>query len=162
GETYRVEVPGEQFWVDGGIRVTTKGYTPYYDVISKCWVAAGRCRAYLASSRPRVPLPRARWLELVCGIGDFHQELKDVGYGLTYLPISDADLLPTLFPVGWNLTFVAEHTGELICFANDAEGLYGNNMGAINATVTRESWPPNSTYAAEFEGFVATSPLVYP
>ncbi|CAN0015669.1 unnamed protein product, partial [Choristocarpus tenellus] len=60
----------------------------------------------------------------------------------TISQIREAELLPTLFPVGRNLTFEALHTGELICFANDAEGLYGNNRYTLNVTVTRTSWPP--------------------
>ncbi|CAN0322919.1 unnamed protein product, partial [Hapterophycus canaliculatus] len=48
----------------------------------------------------------------------------------------------SLLPVGRNLTFVAAATGELVCFANDAEGLYGDNRASLNVTVTRDSWPP--------------------
>jgi hypothetical protein len=44
--------------------------------------------------------------------------------------------------VGLNKTFTAQATGELVCFANDALGLYWNNEGMINATVTLLTWPP--------------------
>jgi hypothetical protein len=47
--------------------------------------------------------------------------------------------------VGLNKTFTAQATGELVCFANDALGLYYNNEGVINATVTLLTWPPVQT-----------------
>jgi len=33
--------------------------------------------------------------------------------------------------------FAPEANGELICFANDAKGFYGNNRGKLRVTVTR-------------------------
>ncbi|CAM9966785.1 unnamed protein product, partial [Choristocarpus tenellus] len=88
GETYNVEVPGEQYWADGGIRVDAEGYNTYYDAISGCWIANGTCQSYLATSRPRVPPPRARWMELVCGVGNYQNELREVIGDMTlYVPV---------------------------------------------------------------------------
>jgi hypothetical protein len=54
------------------------------------------------------------------------------------------------FFIGYSTTFLANATGELICFANDAFGLYWNNIGSLNVTVTRLSWPPtNGSYYQE-------------
>lgn len=57
GETYNITVIGDQtgfssqFWNDGGIRVNAEGYTSYFDSISNCYVALGRCRNYLKKRR---------------------------------------------------------------------------------------------------------------
>ncbi|CBN79516.1 conserved unknown protein [Ectocarpus siliculosus] len=165
GETYAVEVPGEQYWEDGRIRADAAGYATYYDAVDACWVANGRCRSYLHGSQPRVPAHRARWMELVCGIGDFVRALREAMPGEErYLPIDGESLQASLMPVGRNLTFVAAATGELVCFANDAEGLYGNNRASLNVTVTRESWPPDGTYVEEnYDAHLDDDPpVVYP
>eukprot|EP00903_Cladosiphon_okamuranus_P015709 g14501.t1 len=163
GETYTVGVPGEQYWEDGRIRARAEGYTAFYDAVDSCWVAVGRCRSFLQGARPRVPPPRARWLELVCGIGDLVSALREAVPGEErYLPIDEAALERTLLPVGVSLTFVAAATGELVCFANDAEGLYGNNRASLNVTVTRESWPPDDSVDAAYAAYVAEAPTVYP
>ena len=85
-----------------------------------------------------------------------------VRYFVAAAQINDAALEGTLFPVGDNLTFVAAATGELVCFANDAEGLYGNNRASLNVTVTRESWPPDDAVEAAYAAYVADAPTVYP
>lgn len=52
-------------------------------------VAVGRCRSFISSSRPRVAPPRARWMQLVCGIGDFVSLLREAPSELErYLPVS--------------------------------------------------------------------------
>ncbi|CAN0048525.1 unnamed protein product, partial [Laminaria digitata] len=76
--------------------------------------------------------------------------------------VDEQALRASLLPVGLNLTFVAATSGELVCFANDAEGLYGNNRAALNVTVTRQSWPPNATIEAEYEDYVDDAPTVFP
>lgn len=208
-------------------------------------MAVGRCQSFLQGARPRVPPARARWLELVCGIGDFVSPLREAAAGEErYLPVrgrrffvvflcslgsqksnhtapevlvslflwggggsdvpesnrqdSNKNSLPakirlwivffslygvyltpphglfaaaqvndaafggTLLPIGVSLTFEAAATGELVCFANDAEGLYGNNRASLNVTVTRESWPPDGTVEAAYAAYVANAPTVYP
>ncbi|CAM9710269.1 unnamed protein product [Ectocarpus sp. 4 AP-2014] len=169
GETYAVQVPGEQYWEDGRIRADAAGYSTYYDAVDACWVANGRCRSYLHGSQPRVPAQYARWMELVCGIGDFVTALREAMPGEErYLParepIDGESLQASLMAVGRNLTFVAAATGELVCFANDAEGLYGNNRASLNVTVTRESWPPDGTYVEEnYDAYLDEDPpVVYP
>lgn len=140
GENYSVSVPGDQAWVDGFVKVDAAGYPAHYDAMSQCWVAAGRCRPYLAS---RTRLRTARWFELVCGIGDFAWLLQEVaGATARYMPLREAAVSQTLFAVGLHATFTANHTGELVCFANDADHLYWNNQGTIHVVVERTSWPP--------------------
>jgi len=56
--------------------------------------------------------------------------------------MNENEFLGTLFMVGGNKTFTAQATGELVCFANDAMGLYWNNEGSINVTITLLTWPP--------------------
>jgi hypothetical protein len=151
GETYRIDVLGShvgfgaQFWSDGGIRVDPNGYDSYYDAISNCYVAVGRCRPYLKNRRRLV---EANWMALSCGIGQFVRPLHQVESGeegaSRYLPLDEASLQDSLFVVGVSLEFRATYSGQLICFANDAQTQYWNNKGQLEVTVTRVSWPPLS------------------
>jgi len=143
-ETYRIEVRGAQRWVDGFVKIDADGYTASYDAVSKCWVAAGRCRSYLGAKRR---LRDANWFELVCGIGEYVWRLQEqsdaVGNDVAaYMPLREAEVTASLFAVGSFLDFSATHDGELVCFANDADWLYWNNDGQLRVDVTRTSWPP--------------------
>merc|ERR1711988_1355249 len=81
--------------------------------------------------------------QLVCGIGNYISNLQDVALDLNrMMPLQEAEFGDSLFQVGRNVTFNASFTGELVCFANDANGLYFNNKGILNVTVSRLSWPP--------------------
>ena len=60
----------------------------------------------------------------------------------SYLPIRESEVTASLFRVGLGLEFDATHTGELVCFANDADHLYWNNQDQLRVVVTRVSWPP--------------------
>jgi len=141
-ETYRVEVLGDQRWVDGTIETSADGYTSRYDAISKCWVAAGRCRSYL-KSKLRSTTAGAKWLQLTCGVGDYFSQLQKVEENRDrMMPLREDELFGTLFQVGKSVVVNASFSGELVCFANDADNLYANNKGTLNVTVTRLSWPP--------------------
>jgi len=144
GESYTIQVEHDAcYWVDDGIKVDADGYPSFYDAFSRCYVAAGKCRPHLRQARR---LPSANWMALVCGVGNYNTKLQEVASGLGhYMPVREDDLIPTYFAVGAaGAAFEARHTGELICFANDGHGLYHNNEGALNVTVTRASWPPAS------------------
>ena len=139
---------GSQLWEDGGIRVDANGYESYYDAVSNCYVALGRCRSHLKKKRR---LLSANWMSLSCAIGQFVRPVFNIIPGqeekARYFPLDEAALQKTVFNVGAEFRFQANHTGELICFANDAFGSYWNNKGVIEVTVIRESWPiSNSTY----------------
>ena len=149
GEYYNISVFGdatssEQFWHDGGLQVNADGYTSYYDAISNCFVAFGRCRGYLKRKRR---IPDANWMSLSCGIGQFVRPLGEIEEGqeetMVYMPLDEAQLQPTIFSVGNSVYFRASYTGELICFANDANSNYWNNGGYLSVTATRKSWPPD-------------------
>mmetsp|Transcript_33384 Transcript_33384/g.34010 ORF Transcript_33384/g.34010 Transcript_33384/m.34010 type:complete len:353 (+) Transcript_33384:390-1448(+) len=154
GEIYRIDVFGEytgfgsQFWNDGGIRVDANGYDSYYDPISNCHVALGRCRSHLKKRRR---LPGANWMALACAVGLFVRPVFTIVPGAEqmarYVPLDEAAVQESVFHVGTSFQFRANNTGELICFANDAHTLYWNNYGFLQVTVTRVSWPPsNETY----------------
>jgi hypothetical protein len=150
GETYNITVHGSrtgystQFWSDGGIRVNSEGYSSYYDAISHCYVGMGRCRPHLKKKRR---LPSANWMSLACAIGEFVRPLTEVKVAnipsYRWIPLDEATLTETIFNVGRTVQFRAVYSGQLICFANDAQTLYWNNKGQIDVTVTRESWPPS-------------------
>lgn len=50
----------------------------------------------------------------------------------------------------------------MMCFANDAEGVRGNNCAALRATVAREAWPPNVNIETEYEAYVDDAPTRVP
>ncbi len=66
----------------------------------------------------------------------------------------------TLFPVGTSVDITATASGELLCFANDANALYFDNSGSINVTVSRlgTSWPPSTVYNENYVDYFATAP----
>lgn len=140
GESYEIKVKDSLFWYDGFIKTNAQGYEAHYDALSQCWVAVGLCRPYLKGQRAR--LSSARWFELVCAIGEYVWKLQEAEKGVRYLPLREDLVSQTLFAVGNFVQFTANHTGELICFANDADSLYWNNRGLIEVTVRRTSWPP--------------------
>lgn len=147
GERYTISVDNSQLWMDGLIQVTADGYDSYYDAVSGCFMALGSCRTYLKKKKRF----DGNWMSLICGIGQFVRPLGPVQKGnesLTYfLPLDESFVQETLLNVGIFIDFIASYTGELICFANDAQNLYWNNNGQLNVTATRVSWPPsNSTY----------------
>jgi len=164
GETYAVFVPPRTttttattlasglmspvHWEDGNIRSNAEGYTSYYDAVSNCYAAAGRCRSYLRRNRR---FPDANWMSLVCSVGLYVRPMGAVQDGnekeTNWLPLDESRLQETMFYVGEYIQFKAVETGELICFANDAHNLYWNNKGSILVTAVRMSWPPsNDTY----------------
>jgi hypothetical protein len=139
GGKYSINVPErmqldiEQRWNDTRISVDANGYTSHYDAISKCYVALGQCRSYLRHPRR---VPKANWMKLICGIGNFFTQLRPVAHNLDkYMRLREEEFGPTLFEVGNDLKFTARHTGELVCFANDAEGLYWNNKDNLTVTI---------------------------
>ena len=93
GEYYRLDVAGLQYWNDGGIRVDANGYQSYYDAISNCHVAIGRCRSHLKSRRR---LLTANWMSLSCAIGQFVRPLYQIIPGeeqnARYVPLDEAEL----------------------------------------------------------------------
>lgn len=155
GEYYKVEVVvsteggfGSHFWNDGGLRIDAEGYESFYDAISNCYVALGRCRPHLKKRRRYLD---ANWFSLLCAVGDFVRPLTQVAPGAEadarFLPLDESRLQETIFHVGHSFEFRANNTGQLICFANDAHTLYWNNIGQLDVKVTRMSWPPtNDTY----------------
>jgi hypothetical protein len=154
GENYKVEVVGShhgfgsQFWNDGGLRIDAEGYESFYDAISNCYVALGRCRPHLKKRRRFLD---ANWFSLLCAVGDFVRPLTQVAPGAEvdarFLPLDESRLQETIFHVGHAFEFRANNTGQLICFANDAHTLYWNNIGQLDVKVTRISWPStNDTY----------------
>jgi hypothetical protein len=137
GEDYEIEVKGDQSWQDGGMKVGPQGYDSYYDPVSVCYVAMGRCRAHLRKQRrvtSRNPNP-PRWMSLACAIAEFVRPLSEIIPGqenaARYLPIDESRAQGTILTVGRKLRFTAVDTGSLICFANDAHSAYWNNIGQL-------------------------------
>ena len=140
GHRYSISLARGQTWRDGAIEAGPAGYGSRYDARRACHVAAGACRRHLARA-PRYR--RAERLELVCGIGDYAWKLRVAAAGADrYMPLREDRILPTLFRVGDGATFTAAHTGEVLCFANDSDGGYGDNAGLVEAAIARDVWPP--------------------
>mmetsp|Transcript_32525 Transcript_32525/g.31000 ORF Transcript_32525/g.31000 Transcript_32525/m.31000 type:complete len:366 (-) Transcript_32525:187-1284(-) len=145
GEHYTISVNASQLWMDGLIEVNANGYDSFFDAVSGCFMALGSCRSYLKKKKRF----DSNWMSLICGIGQFIRPLGPIQKGnesMTYfLPLDESFVQSTLFDVGLFVEFLAPYTGELICFANDAQNLYWNNNGQLNVTATRISWPPSNT-----------------
>ncbi|CAM9322698.1 unnamed protein product [Chrysoparadoxa australica] len=163
-EVYRVEVLDGGAWYDGemglDLPLTADGYDAYFDVIHDCWMAEGECRPHLLTSKPRLPPPKAKWFQLVCGTCNAVTKLKEASLGHErFLPIDESDLIASLIPIGTDRTFVARSAGELICAANDASTLYSVNQGQVQVRVTRVSWPPSSEFDANYQTLLESDGL---
>lgn len=108
GARYRIEVPGEQRWSDGGIECGADGWTSE----QLPWVQEKIVNAF--ESRRR--LPAANWFELVGALGDEDDTLFRIGRGTEYTAAASADLY---------------------LFANDLRSRYANNAGDLTVTITR-------------------------
>ena len=103
-------------------------------------------------------------MHLICGVGDYVSllmEVEESGSGglQRYLPIEEEMVRETLFAVDNTITFEANPSqeGELICFANDADGLYYDNSGGVTVTVTRLSWPPSDEFDKNYVEYLKES-----
>jgi hypothetical protein len=108
GASYRVEVVGDQRWIDGGVTADAEGWDssvlPFFkETIVKRFEDNRR-------------VPTANWFALIAAVDD-----EDTA----------------LFKVGKRGEFTAPEDGDLYAFANDLKGKYGNNQGQITATVER-------------------------
>jgi hypothetical protein len=154
GETYSVTVSGSWSDLSGSLSVSTMGYDALFNVRKKCYEAQGVCRPHLRQ-RPR--FVGSNWMHLICGVGNYASLLMEVDDGTSagvkrYLPIKEEELAETLFAVDNTVTFQATpaQEGELICFANDADGLYYDNSGSVTVTVKRLSWPPSEEFDKDY------------
>lgn len=135
----------QQKWKDGTVITDANGYKSHFDSLKNCHVNSqqNKCHSYLKKRRR---VPTENWFSLICGIGQYVIPLTEIQPGheseVRWLPLDEGAISQTLFNVGYQLTFQALYNGQLICFANDAFTEYWNNVGSINITVTRESWPP--------------------
>jgi hypothetical protein len=108
GASYRVEVPGDQRWIDGGIDAGADGWATE----SLGWFKEAVVKHFEKDRR----LPTANWFALVASVDDEERDLFHVGKGAE---------------------FKAPRAGDLYAFANDLRSRYGNNRGQITATVER-------------------------
>ena len=149
GESYTIEVVGSQTWgdSDGKIMVDAKGYETHYDVVKKCNIALGECRSYL---RNKKRFEASNWMSLICGVGDFTTLYQETAFNERWMPLVEQEFVEYLFAVNDHHSFTAnanlKQTGELVCFANDADGLYYDNVGSLEVTITRTSWPPKGVF----------------
>ncbi|GMI57309.1 hypothetical protein ScalyP_jg1870 [Parmales sp. scaly parma] len=159
GESYVIEVLGEQKWGDlfGEIEIDTLGYSSHYDARKKCNIALGECRSYLRNTKR---YKSSNWLSLICGVGDYVTLIQETAHNERFMPLIEQEFVETLFYVGDKYVFTAnanmKQTGELVCFANDAEGLYYDNVGSLEVKVTRTSWPPTGDFEPNYEKYMKT------
>jgi len=162
GETYTVSVSGSWQDLDGQLTTNTMGYDATWNVRKKCYEAGHQCRTHL---KQKLRFQRSNWMHLICGIGDYVTLMMEVeedggsGGKKRYLPIKEEEIINTLFAVDNTITFEAtpDQEGELICFANDAEGLYYDNLGSVTVTVTRTSWPPSNEFDKNYVEYLKES-----
>jgi len=145
------------------------GYDGSWNVRKKCFETSGTCYRHL---KQRKRWEASNWMHLVCGVGDYSSLLTDVAEegsksgGKRYLPIAEEAVMGTLMAVDGTLSFTAnpKQNGELICFANDSDGLYHDNSGGVSVTITRNSWPPSVEFDVNYAVYLKESlenPSIY-
>lgn len=111
GARYRLEIPGDQRWMDASISCGPDGWRsedlPWYQETVVGWF------------EDRRRLPSANWFELAGSLGDDGDAFFRIGHG------------------GEDHIYTAPHDGDLYAFANDLDSRYGNNSGSLLVTVTR-------------------------
>jgi hypothetical protein len=157
GELYKITANSNQTWIDAGVtHSSAQGYAVSYSPQDRCWLHDGLCQMHLNNAKARAPV--ANWMQLVCGVIERWQTLRPAT-NARYIALADGKLSESHFPVGLEVEFTARHTGELVCFANDAEGQYFDNEGAIDVTVTRLNWPPaGGPYNPNYEPYFLLAP----
>jgi hypothetical protein len=65
-----------------------------------------------------------------------------------------------LVAVGTSVNIAPFDSGEIICFANDANSLYTDNGGSLTVTVTRLNWPNASTAEPNYVPYFAEAPTL--
>jgi hypothetical protein len=65
-----------------------------------------------------------------------------------------------LVAVGTGVTITPFESGEIICFANDANSLYTDNSGSLTVTVTRLNWPNASATEPNYVPYFAEAPTL--
>lgn len=152
GERYNVTVTGVNQWNDGLITTNANGYMAYYDAVQDCFMTQNTCYSHL-KSRPR--FEAAPWFSLICTVGTIFKLMGEIEPGnelaATFVNVDEAELNHNQFYVGSSYVFLSNHTGELICYANDNFNFLWNNQGTLNVSVVRTSWPvTNATYYTDF------------
>jgi hypothetical protein len=104
----RYEMRSTGTWTDFFITRDAEGFTSDE--------APALTRRLLKKHEHRRRQPRENWFTLIGAIG--REET-------------------TAFRIGTALTFRADRTGELSCFANDVPDAYWNNWGSVELVVTR-------------------------
>ena len=107
GDEYEFHAEGE--WCDLTIRATAGGYATE----DAPWYS----RWFLSLFEKRRRLPAENWFVLVGAIGKQAESAFVIGAGRQ----------------SWKATAA----GELMCFANDVPGAYGNNFGSVTLTIKR-------------------------
>ena len=80
--------------------------------------------------------PSQNWMSLVCCLGNVYTPLTLSAVAPRLMPTRDESLIMShCMPMGSAKTFRAAITGELLCFANDAHGLYWNNHGTLSIRI---------------------------
>jgi hypothetical protein len=65
-----------------------------------------------------------------------------------------------LVAVGTSVTITPFESGEVICFANDANSLYTDNSGSLTVTVTRLNWPNTSAADPNYTPYFDVAPTI--
>jgi hypothetical protein len=121
----RLEIPSSEVWVETGVQL--QGGRTYRLAAVGTWTDKQYTCGPEGYPSPNVLLrvmerlrrvPSAPWFALV---GTIDRDMK------------------TAFVIGAGCEVTPPRSGELICFANDVRGFYGNNSGAVALFVTRTS-----------------------
>ncbi|KAG5176989.1 hypothetical protein JKP88DRAFT_334245 [Tribonema minus] len=161
GETYTIDVLAGGQWSTGAVVTDADGISPQYDATQQCWTYNTTCLTHQNYDATRLPPPQGRLLQLVCGVGDMQSAPAAVAEGLDWaMPLREEKFTDTLFAAGSYVEITPRFTGELVCFANDANDLYFDNNGTVTVNVTRLSWPPATTFTESYVQYFSSAPNI--
>lgn len=128
GESYTFEVEGDQTWTDYNHETTHLGYSNKWIKLMCCNDQWQDMSNYIGNLRfPSHPY----WASLICCLG----RIEDPTDTVSCFPILDSTS-----KVFSSIAGTAEDASTTIeCYANDIVDFYGDNEGAINVKITRDS-----------------------
>eukprot|EP00483_Globobulimina_turgida_P000748 UN00748 len=127
GESYNFMVEGDQTWTDYNYNSTANGYTNKWIKLICCEDQWENMNNYIKSLRyPSYP----RWAALICCLGRI-EDPTDTESCFAINSNSTTKVIQNLPGLATSAT--------IECYANDILEFYGDNAGAINVTITRNS-----------------------
>lgn len=124
GDHYKISADPEDEWLDASIKCNASGWDPDDPELELSWK---KFPIKLMSHQKRIP--DANYFALCVAVID---DISKQEVGIQSLGLNDEN-------VEFEAVYEVVKDGELVFFANDIKSRYGNNAGAIEITITKES-----------------------